>query len=74
MIMPLDFIAITRFTFDGQRISFDILEDPTRLCRDLLGCPLEFRVGRGSLISYDRLWRAYHGATRDGAINVDRCV
>ena len=55
-ITPLDFTAIIGFAFIGQWIPFDILEDPAGLCRELLGYALEFRVGRGSLISYDRLW------------------
>ena len=53
IIMPLEFTAIMGFTFIGQQIFFNITEDPAGLGYDFLGCPLEFRVNRGGLISYD---------------------
>ena len=54
-ITTLDFATIIGFTYARLWIPFAIPKDLAGLCHDLMGCLFEFKVCRGSLISYDQL-------------------
>ena len=71
-ITTLDFATIMGFASAGLWIHFDIPKDLTGICHDLMGCLFEFKIGRGSLISYDQLWRAYDGVVGDGVVGIKR--